>query len=192
MRIISGNFGGRRFQGKIPNGIRPTSDRVRESIFNKLTNLTDISGAVVADICSGTGAMGIEALSRGAESCFFVDKSKTSCAYLRSAAEFFGIEKSKFTIFQRSAETFPKFFSENFPSRQFDIIFCDPPYALNIINQLLFDINLLNLLSVPAGIAAVEYSSLGGIVLPDGMKCIDKKSFGDTSVSYITGNQFEY
>ena len=191
MRIISGSLGGRVFRGKIPAGIRPTSDKVRESIFNKLTNLVDIEDAVVADICSGTGAMGMEALSRGAGFCVFVDKSKNSTAYLRSAAEFFGIPKEKYLILQRPAENFPKYFKENFGSKAFDIAFCDPPYALNIINQLLFDINLLNLLSEPKGIMPVEYASDGGIVLPDGMKCIDKKSFGITSVSYITNDNFE-
>lgn len=184
MRIISGTLGGRRFQGKVPDGIRPTSEMVRESIFNKLMQLTRLEDATLADICSGTGAMGIEALSRGAASCIFVDKSKISCNYLLSALDFFQISRSQYTVARRPAESFPKFFAEKFPGEQLDIVFCDPPYALNILNQLLFDIKSLNLLK-DNGIIVVEYSTFGGIVIPDGMTCIDKKIYGDTVVSYL-------
>ena len=74
MRIVSGKYGGRRLSLKLPEGIRPTSDNTRESIFNILNNYIDWDGLTVLDICAGTGALGFEALSRGAEYTVFIEK----------------------------------------------------------------------------------------------------------------------
>lgn len=86
MRIISGKYGGRRLD--VPKGrdIRPTSDKVRGSIFNALISRADIEGTQVMDLFCGTGALGLEALSRGAERCLFVDKAKDSLTLARQNA----------------------------------------------------------------------------------------------------------
>ena len=75
MRVIGGEFRGRRLTGAVAPGIRPTSDRVREAMFDILFSLGGVDGLLVADLFAGTGAMGIEALSRGAASVTFVDQS---------------------------------------------------------------------------------------------------------------------
>lgn len=184
MRVISGSLGGRRFTEKVGEGVRPTSDMVRESIFDKLSYMIDFEGIAVADICAGTGAMGIEAISRGAAYCCFVDCSRKSCNYISSALREFKVEKSQYEILLRKAETAPKYFRESSPTLQFDLIITDPPYAKNIINGMLYNIAELNLLA-PDGVIVAEYSSTGGIAIPPGFALKDTRKFGETAVSYI-------
>lgn len=184
MRIISGSLGGRKFSGKIPSGVRPTSDLARGSILNKLQNLIELEGATVADICAGTGAMGFECISRGAKYCAFVDSSKASCNYIKQSAEAFGIEKDKYSVINKKSEKFPAYAKEINPNLKFDLIITDPPYIENIINQLLQDIVKYNLLN-SGGIIATEYSSAGGLVIPDKMQILDNRKFGETQISYI-------
>ena len=88
MRIVGGEHKGRQLQGKLPSGIRPTLDAVRESIYNILNNYFDWEATTMADICSGSGAMGLEALSRGAKKVYFVDKSKQACNHIKKCSLF--------------------------------------------------------------------------------------------------------
>ena len=83
MRVVAGTAGGRRLAGPTGPGLRPTSDRVRESMFNALYSLGAIDGAVVLDLFAGTGALGIEALSRGAERAVFVENSRSGADLVR-------------------------------------------------------------------------------------------------------------
>lgn len=184
MRIISGYLGGRRYNGKIPAGVRPTSDLARESVFNKLSHLIDLEDAIVADICAGTGAMGTECLSRGAKHCYFVDSSRKSCEYIRQALRDFKVDEEDYTIITKKAEKFPELLRSADPEIKFDIIITDPPYADNVINQLLNDIVQYSLLKED-GIIVAEYSSVGGIILPDELELIDARKFGETQISYI-------
>ncbi len=184
MRIISGELGGRRYQGKIPPGVRPTADMVRESIFNKLSHLIDLDGAIVADICAGTGAMGIESISRGAEMCYFVDKSRKSCDYIKATLEHFSVNKDKYKVINKPLEKIAQYWKEDNPELQFDLIITDPPYIQKIINDLLCDIVETKLLA-PEGVIVAEYASLGGIILPPELKLIDSRKFGETELSYI-------
>jgi len=185
MRIISGELKGRRYQGKIPPGVRPTSDMVRESIFNKLSFLTDIDSAIVADICAGTGAMGIESLSRGAEKCYFVDKSRKSCDYIKSSLEYFGIEQDRYEIATKQSEKIVSYWKEIHPELKFDLIITDPPYIQTIINDLLNSVVEADLLAED-GIIVAEYASTGGLIIPPKLNLIDSRKFGETEVSYIS------
>ena len=101
MRIISGIYGGRKINGKIPAGVRPTSDLARESIFNKLSHLIDIDEKMIADVCAGTGAMGIECLSRGAKHCVFVDSSRKSCDFIRQTMNELKIDKEQYSVLNK-------------------------------------------------------------------------------------------
>src|SRR5665213_3190423 len=83
MRVIGGEYRGRRLTAPVGDHVRPTSDRVREAIFNILFSLGGVEGLLVADLYSGTGALGIEALSRGAASVTFVDRDPRSIAAIR-------------------------------------------------------------------------------------------------------------
>jgi 16S rRNA (guanine966-N2)-methyltransferase len=184
MRIISGNYKGRRFQGKVPNGIRPTLDIVRESIFNSIHHSIEFNNATVADLCAGTGAMGIESISRGAEKCYFFDKSRKSCDYIKSSLVFFQIPTSQYQIICKDAVKSIKEIRSIDSQTKFDIIFIDPPYKEHIINDLLDIIQSDDLLN-EGGIISIEYSSLSGVIPPNSFSIINKKRFGETEIIFL-------
>jgi 16S rRNA (guanine966-N2)-methyltransferase len=123
MRIIAGAFRSRQLKGKPPAGVRPTSDKLRETLFNVLG--PRVQGSRVLDGFAGMGGVGIEAISRGAEFVYFVDQSRKACAIIREnleslpVAEGFRIIEAEFGkalgLFEREGTTF-------------DIVFLDPPY----------------------------------------------------------------
>lgn len=126
MRIISGAYRGRVLRSPSDNKTRPTSDRLRETLFNILApNITEETRFL--DLCAGTGAIGIEALSRGAGFATFVDKSKRACALIEENLDLLKIPEEETEIHCLSAE--------NFVSRardeSWDIVFFDPPYQEN-------------------------------------------------------------
>ncbi len=184
MRIISGKYKGRKFQGKIPNGVRPTLDMVRESIFNSINHYFEFEESIVADICAGTGAMGIESISRGAKSCYFFDKNRKSCEYIKSSLDYFEINREQYQIICKDAVKAIKEFKEFNFGIKFDLILIDPPYKEHIINDLL-DIIVADDLLNANGIISVEYSSLSGIVPPESLSIINKKKFGETEITFL-------
>ena len=92
MRVVGGNFRGRRIEAPNSQDVRPTSDRAREAIFNMLFSLGLPAGCSVADIFAGSGALGIEALSRGAASAVFIDSSREACVAIEKNLESLGAE----------------------------------------------------------------------------------------------------
>lgn len=124
MRIISGKFKSRKFKYKLPNGIRPTTDMVKESLFNILDNLIDYNGLRVLDLFSGSGNIGIEFLSRGAEFVHFNDFNSNSIGYISNILKELNIENYKIT--KQKADILLKNIED-----KFDLIFIDPPYISN-------------------------------------------------------------
>lgn len=128
MRIISGLYRGRVIKSPTDHKTRPTSDRLRETLFNILAPKIHDETRFL-DLCAGTGAVGIEALSR--EVCFstFVDKSKRSCALIEANLDLLGVPEEKTEVICLAAE--------NFTSRRhgkaWDIIFFDPPYQADYL-----------------------------------------------------------
>ena len=120
IRIIAGEWRGRRIE--IPDGtaVRPTPDRVRETVFNWLRDT--VVGARCLDLFAGTGVLGFEALSRGAAEAWFVEQDATLAAALRASAETFDVTPQ---IVRRDALAFLR----EPPSTHFDVVFLDPPYA---------------------------------------------------------------
>ena len=121
MRIIAGEWRGRRLH--VPPGVatRPTADRVRETLFSMLTSRVSFEGLRVADLFAGSGALGLEALSRGAAfACFVENDAKAAAAIRASAAELSALDRLQ--ILGGSALALPK-------SEPFDLLFADPPYA---------------------------------------------------------------
>lgn len=121
-RIISGKWRGRYVPSPVSDGTRPTSDRVREALFTRLEHLGRLSGARVLDLYAGTGALGLEALSRGAASAEFVEQHRQSAAALRDTAAGFGAAATVHTIDVGA-------FLRQGTSRPFDLVFADPPYG---------------------------------------------------------------
>lgn len=128
MRVIAGSLKGRRL--KPPRGIetRPTTDRVKESIFSMIH--TSITDSIIIDLFSGTGNLGIEALSRGAEKVFFVDKNKNSIKLIKENIESMGLKEKSEVLFCDALRAIKRLAS--LPNK-FDIIFMDPPYSKGFI-----------------------------------------------------------
>jgi 16S rRNA (guanine966-N2)-methyltransferase len=126
MRIISGTYRGRVLKSPAGNKTRPTSDRLRESLFNILNPSINAETRFL-DLCAGTGAVGIEALSRGAGFVTFVDKSRRSCALIEENLDLLGVPEEETEIVCLAAETFV--------ARRYepgwDLVFYDPPYDTN-------------------------------------------------------------
>src|SRR5687768_10419788 len=138
MRIIAEKYRGRQLKSPPSEKTRPTSDRLRETLFNVLA--PRIEGARFLDLCAGTGAVGIEALSRGAEHVTFVDKSRKMAVLIEANMSALDIERETFAIVNTDATAFLKKCAKQIePSlpvgllprlpKPFDIIFFDPPYA---------------------------------------------------------------
>src|ERR687890_1154639 len=129
MRIVGGRFRGRTLAGPKSNAIRPTSDRLRETIFNVLAHGygDPVEGARVIDLFAGTGAMGIEALSRGAAFCLFVDDGAQARGLIRENVEALGVGGAT-RLFRRDATRM----GEAAPNAPFSVVFCDPPYGKDL------------------------------------------------------------
>jgi len=123
MRVVAGEARGRTLMAPEGSGTRPTSDRVRESIFNMLFSLQATEGASVLDLYAGCGALGIEALSRGAESCVFVEQHRRAVSCIETNLELTGFS-DRSTVVQADAVAWVEA-----SDATFDLVLADPPYA---------------------------------------------------------------
>lgn len=148
MRIITGDLKGRRLSVPRDNNIRPTTDKVKESIFNMV--MPYIEDAVVIDLFSGTGNLGLEAISRGAKHCYFGDKARESLLLTKENIKHCQVEDQATIIsgdFERVLERI---------SEKADIIFLDPPYKAGLVESCLNKIEELDLLSED-GVIVIEH-----------------------------------
>jgi 16S rRNA (guanine966-N2)-methyltransferase len=174
LRIVAGSAGGRRIDVPPGSGTRPTSDRVRQAIFNALDSLGAVEGARVFDGFAGSGALGIEALSRGAAHATFVDTDGRATAIVEANLRSLGLEGLA-TVVTRSAEGVVG------SGGAFDLVLLDPPYAYERWDELLAD--LLPVLS-PDAVVVVESDREVG--LPPGLRCVRTKTYGGTVVQFAT------
>jgi 16S rRNA (guanine966-N2)-methyltransferase len=123
VRIIAGEWRGRRVPIATDTAVRPTPDRVRETLFNWLRDALD--GARCLDLCAGTGVLGFEALSRGAAEAWFVERDPALVAALTAQATSFGVRPR---VLRQDAAMF----LGGSPAARFDVVFLDPPYALPV------------------------------------------------------------
>lgn len=172
MRVISGKYKGKKLEGFDIEGTRPTMDRVKESIFGSIQNC--VKGATCLDLFAGSGSLGIEALSNGASSCHFVDNG--TVAYKTLEKNLISIEEEKY-LYKMDYQKALQLFKEK--NITFDIIFLDPPYALNLISDALQKIKEYNLLNED-GIIVCEYEQEK--IMTD-FTCIKDKKYGTTFVS---------
>jgi 16S rRNA (guanine966-N2)-methyltransferase len=129
MRVVAGELGGRRLVGPDGTSTRPTTDRVREAIFNSLGSAGLIEGALVADLYAGSGAVGIEALSRGADYCVFVERDRSALRALEQNIDTLGLRNRARVIAGDVLSVLGAIDA--------DIVFADPPYDFEDWPQLL-------------------------------------------------------
>ncbi len=172
MRIIAGLYKGRRLASAKGDWLRPTSDRTREFIFSWLGNL--VEGARVLDLFAGTGSMGIEALSRGAESAIFVDASLPAVQLIKKNLESIG--RTALT-FKQDVPTFLK--GQVQPS---EIIFADPPYRYADFIEVMKILSQRNWL-IKSGVLIYEAGSRMPAPQIPALQIIKQKNMGDTCVT---------
>ena len=170
MRIISGKYKGRKIEGFNIEGTRPTMDRVKESLFGSIQNY--IKDSVVLDLFAGSGSLGIEALSNGAKLCDFSDNSKEAINVLNKNLK--DIDNSY--VIKSDYKDALNILEEK--NMEFDIIFLDPPYKLNLINDSIKRILEYNLLNKD-GILVCEYETEN---IDCDLELIKEKRYGTTYV----------
>jgi 16S rRNA (guanine(966)-N(2))-methyltransferase RsmD len=151
MRIIAGQYKGRRLKTLDGMAVRPTSDRMRETLFNILA--PRIEGARVVDVCAGSGAIGIEALSRGAAHVTFIEASRKAASVIADNLRQCQIERDFKLIVRDALQTMKYFATEQM---QFDLIYLDPPYDSDLYSPVMWQIAKGGLLTED-GLVIVEH-----------------------------------
>ncbi|QFZ22806.1 16S rRNA (guanine(966)-N(2))-methyltransferase RsmD [Saccharothrix syringae] len=176
-RIVAGVAGGRRLRVP-PRGTRPTSERVREALFSSLEALVDLDGAVVLDLYAGSGALGFEALSRGAASAAFVESDKRAAEVLRGNARELGLPGA--VVLNRTAEAVVGEPAE----APCDVVLADPPYAVadDQLNRVLSAL-VANGWTRPGSLVVVERDARGAEpIWPGVVESLRCKRYGDTAL----------
>lgn len=183
MRIVAGEFKGRKILTPDGNNTRPTTDRVREAVFNLLAHnpdMPDAEGARVIDLFAGSGALGFEALSRGAEFCLFVDIAAGARGIIRSNIEAFGLFGNT-RIHRRSATDLgPKPAGVGAP---FNLVFIDPPYGKGLVLPAMRQLENGGWLE--DGALAVIETPMEEDPASDKWTRIDQRDYGETRVTYM-------
>jgi 16S rRNA (guanine966-N2)-methyltransferase len=180
MRIVGGRFRGRALAGPRTDAIRPTSDRLRETIFNVLAHAYDdpVAGTRVLDLFAGTGAMGLEALSRGAAFALFVDNGAEARGLIRANVETLGVGGQS-RLFRRDATRMGK----AAPNEPLSLVFCDPPYGKDLAPRALRSCAEGGWL-VPGALVVVEEAQGVEVALPDGFTELERRDYGETKVVF--------
>jgi 16S rRNA (guanine966-N2)-methyltransferase len=178
MRIVGGRLRGRTLVAPKSNAIRPTADRLRESLFNILAHAYDdpVTGARVLDLFAGTGALGLEALSRGAVFTLFVDDAAEARALLRENIAALGLAGAS-RVFRRDAAKL----GAAHPLAPFSLAFLDPPYGRGLAEQALAAAHAGGWLA-PDAFVVVEESAKAGFAPPVGFDELERRAYDDSAL----------
>ena len=180
MRIVAGSAKGRPLKGPKGQGtIRPTADRVRETLFNILGQWT--YGLRVLDLYAGTGALGLEAVSRGAAGAVLVDRDREAVALCRENAQALGLAdrvEVRFQPVERALSELGKL------ARPFDLVFADPPYAARVVETVLDGVRANGLLSEEGTLIVEHDRREPAPEVHAGFARVDQRRFGDTLCSF--------
>jgi 16S rRNA (guanine966-N2)-methyltransferase len=181
MRVVGGRLKGRNIAAPASRDIRPTADRLRESVFNILVHAYDdpIQGARVLDLFAGTGALGIEAVSRGAAFALFVDNGAEARALLRNNVEGLalgGVSK----VYRRDATDL----GPAHPMQPFSLAFLDPPYGKGLAEKSLASLRDGGWLT-PGALVVVEEAKAAGFAAPDGFEELERRAYDDTEFVFL-------
>lgn len=181
MRIVGGEFSGRPLAAPSSRTIRPSSDRLRQALFDILAHgeRDRLAGARVLDLFAGTGALGLEALSRGAATALFVEEGVEARGLIRRNVEALGLT-GRTRIFRRdatrlgSAGTIPPF----------DLVFADPPYGKGLGEAALASARAGGWLAEDA-LAVLEEDAKAEVTVPDGFAIVDRRRIGDSQLVFL-------
>jgi 16S rRNA (guanine966-N2)-methyltransferase len=181
MRIVGGKFKGREIKGPTSGATRPTSDRVRESIFNILAHGIEdfvFEDARVLDLFAGTGALGLEAVSRGAKFCCFVEEDAGVRGVIRANADSCGVI-GQCKIWRRDAADL----GPAAPQSPYHLAFVDPPYARGLGEKALASLVQGQWL-VPEAVVVLEEAEKAQVADVQGLMLLDQRIYGDTQVRF--------
>jgi 16S rRNA (guanine966-N2)-methyltransferase len=181
MRVVGGRLRGRTLAAPKSQAIRPTADRLRESLFNILMHAygDPISGARVLDLFAGTGALAIEALSRGAAFALFVDDGAEARALLRENVATLGLGGTS-KVYRRDATKL----GEPHPMEPFGLAFLDPPYRQGLAEKALASAHAGGWL-VGDALVVVEEAVDAGFKAPEGFEEIERRQYDDTELVFL-------
>ena len=181
IRIIAGKYRGRKL--KVPQGmdIRPSSDQLREGLFNMLSYLTDFGSMIFLDLYSGTGALGLEALSRGAKKVIFIEASQKNMTVLKRNIEAIDPEQNCFELNQdNSAHWLSGFADPEHPC----VVFLDPPFSGNEYELILNKLTILP--SIRAGsLIVVESNQAREILFPEALLLLKHRRYGSVTLDLL-------
>jgi 16S rRNA (guanine966-N2)-methyltransferase len=182
MRIVAGKFRGKQLSSPDDDSIRPTADRVRESVFNILASRLgpNFDGLRVLDLFAGTGALGLEALSRGASNVVFVDTGAEARGLIRDHIEAFGAGGVA-KLLRRDATSLGPAGTMG----PVDLVFLDPPYGKGLGEQALLSLQLGNWLK-PETLLVLEESSEAALSLPEGFALDDRREYGAAAIHLLS------
>ncbi len=194
LRVIAGEHGGRRLRAPAGLATRPTADRVRQALFNILP--PPPPGSVVLDLYAGSGALGIEALSRGAAAAVFVDSDAAACRVLRDNLQQLGLLRRAVVLAQPVERVLPRFLDRTLgqalgvvaAAPPYSYVFADPPNkdAASALPELLrfFAAHAAALLG-REGILVAEHDRRDALCAPLSFPCIDVRRYGDTALAFF-------
>lgn len=177
MRVISGYLKGRKLEGYMVETTRPTMDRVKESMFASIQN--DLDDAVVLDLFCGTGSLGIEAISMGANKSYFVDNNKNIIKYLNKNINDLSIS-DKCIVIEKDYKVALSYFKNN--NIRFNIILVDAPYNMEVMEEVINLVNKYDLL-LDSGLLVLEYSFDKLEEKYNNLELIKHKKYSDKFVS---------
>jgi 16S rRNA (guanine966-N2)-methyltransferase len=181
MRVVGGRLKGRNLASPSSRAIRPTADRLRESLFNILMHAYDdpIAEARVLDLFAGTGALGIEAVSRGAGFALFVDNGAEARALLRNNVEALGLGGVT-KVYRRDATNL----GPAHPMEPFGLVFLDPPYRMKLAEKSLVSLRDGGWL-IPGALLVVEEATVAAFAPPEGFEELERRTYDDTEFTFL-------
>jgi 16S rRNA (guanine966-N2)-methyltransferase len=188
MRIVGGRLKGRNLASPASRDIRPTADRLRESLFNILIHAYDdpVAGARVLDLFAGTGALGIEAISRGARFALFVDNGAEARALMRNNVEALGLGGVT-KIFRRDATSL----GPAHPVEPFSLVFLDPPYGRGLADQALVALRDGGWLT-PRALLIVEERKAAAFKATEGFEELERRAYDDTEFIFLRADSLDH
>ncbi|MFQ5952093.1 MAG: 16S rRNA (guanine(966)-N(2))-methyltransferase RsmD [Candidatus Omnitrophota bacterium] len=178
MRIIAGEFRGRRIKQPESKAVRPTKDRIREAVFNVIKER--VPRAFVLDLFAGSGAYGLEALSRGARKAVFVEKDKECSSVINDNISLLGAEERSEVI---ARDVFGSLEGLKKDKERFDLVFADPPYGKGMAKKTLIKINHYDILN-HSGIIIIEHNTEEELPESEGdVSILKRKTYGNIYIS---------